>query len=523
MINNINKNDNLNENTPLIESHQTKVWIPQRYILAVMGFLGVANAYIMRACLSIAITQMVRHDDTESNVMHDPEACPVSPGSQIHKNKTGSSEQTTAEFDWDEETQGIILSAFYFGYIITHIPGGLLAQKFGGKHTLGLGIFSTALFTILTPWVAHQGVYPLVALRFFMGFGEGTTFPALSTLLAQWAPPFERSKMAALVFAGVQIGTVIASALSGIIMQYVPGGWPNVFYFYGAAGLVWFLIWCILCYNDPSSHPFISEEEKVYLQTTIGQLEQNKGLSTPWKSILTSGPVWGLIIAEIGHDWGLYTMVTDLPKYMSDVMHFNIAENGLLSSLPYLVMWFISLSSGVIADWVLKHDFCSITTLRKILATVGGVGPAVGVILASYAGCNRSLVATLFAVGMGLMGFFYASLRVNSLDLSPNFSGTIMALVNGLGSLSGMATPYLIGVLTPNRTLKEWRVVFWIMSLFLIITNFAFLLFGSGEKQPWDEPKPKPDSDLEFAVNSDLNRINFDTVSSKDSIKDRTK
>lgn len=47
---------------------------------------------------------------------------------------------------------------------------------------------------------------------------------------------------------------------------------------------------------------------------------------TPWGKLLTSWPVWALIIAETGHDWGLYTMVTDLPKYMSDVMHFDIAQ-----------------------------------------------------------------------------------------------------------------------------------------------------------------------------------------------------
>lgn len=46
----------------------------------------------------------------------------------------------------------------------------------------------------------------------------------------------------------------------------------------------------------------------------------------PWKEILTSAPVWALIIGEIGHDWGLYTMVTDLPKYMGDIMKFNPAQ-----------------------------------------------------------------------------------------------------------------------------------------------------------------------------------------------------
>jgi MFS transporter, ACS family, solute carrier family 17 (sodium-dependent inorganic phosphate cotransporter), other len=83
--------------------------------------------------------------------------------------------------------------------------------------------------------------------------------------------------------------------------------------------------------------------------------------------------VWSLIIAQIGHDWGFVTLVTDLPLYMNDVLHFSIGEvqylffsinysylanpnykqNGLYSSLPYLVMWIVSISSGYFADWIL--------------------------------------------------------------------------------------------------------------------------------------------------------------------------
>ncbi|XP_073975331.1 sialin-like isoform X2 [Rhodnius prolixus] len=391
------------------------------------------------------------------------------------------------KYEWDEQTQGIILSAFYYGYIFTHIPGGLLAQKFGGKHTMGFGILSTALFTLLTPLVAEWGAIPVSVLRFCMGLGEGTTFPALSTLLSQWAPPLERTKLAALVFAGVQIGTVVANVLSGILLEYY--SWPTVFYVFGVVGALWFIVWCLTCYNDPSSHPYITDEERIYLATTIGATARNKDLvSTPWKEIFTSRPLWALTIAEIGHDFGLFMMVSDLPKYMSDVMHFKIAENGVLSALPYLVMWIVSIFLGYLADLILSKNLMHITRLRISLATLGAVGPAIGVILASYAGCNKSAVATLFTVGMGLMGFTYASLRVNSLDLSPNYSGTIMAIVNGLGSVSGMVAPVLVGGLTPNRTLMEWRLVFWVMAVVLVGSNFFFVFWGSGEIQSWNEP-----------------------------------
>lgn len=56
-----------------------------------------------------------------------------------------------AIFDWNEEIQGFILSAFYHGYATTQILGGFLIQKFGAKWVLGIGILSTALFTATVP------------------------------------------------------------------------------------------------------------------------------------------------------------------------------------------------------------------------------------------------------------------------------------------------------------------------------------------------------------------------------------
>jgi MFS transporter, ACS family, solute carrier family 17 (sodium-dependent inorganic phosphate cotransporter), other len=76
-------------------------------------------------------------------------------------------------FDWSEATQGIILSSFYYGYIVTHLPGGMLAERFGGKYSLGFGVLSTAVFTLLTPWTVNiGGATGLIVLRIFEGLGE---------------------------------------------------------------------------------------------------------------------------------------------------------------------------------------------------------------------------------------------------------------------------------------------------------------------------------------------------------------
>ncbi|KAK5640839.1 hypothetical protein RI129_009386 [Pyrocoelia pectoralis] len=457
------------------------ILIPHRYIVAIMGFLAILNAYTMRTTLSIAITEMVIPRNSTGS---GDQSCQVEDDSGH-----GSIIQDPHDlYDWDEETQGLILSSFYWGYIITHIPGGVLAEKFGGKYSLGIGILSTAFFTLITPVITRLvgGDWRLLCvLRVCVGLGEGTTFPAINALLAKWVPLSERSRLGSLTFAGSLLGTVLGTSVSGVLIKHTQD-WASVFYLFGGLGVAWFVIWTLLCYSDPESHPFISDNEKNFLRKELESVSSdNKQI--PWREILTSVPLWALVAAQIGHDWGFFAMVTDLPKYMKDVLKFRIDENGLWSSLPYIVMWIVSIMSGWLCDWLIKKGYMNITFARKFFTTVASMGPAVFIVAASYTGCDRYFAVALFTIAMGLMGTFYCGMKVNALDLSPNFAGTLMALVNGIGAVSGVITPYLIGALTTEHTLKQWQLVFWITLGVFAVTNIIYVAFASGETQWWND------------------------------------
>lgn len=104
----------------------------------------------------------------------------------------------------------------------------------------------------------------------------------------------------------------------------------------------------------------------------MGSLERNTNLPpTPWLAIMTNAPMIALICAQIGHDWGFYIMVTDLPKYMDNVLKFSIKANGLYSSLPYLAMWIVSLSSGYLSDVLINRGVLGITMSRKFFTCLG--------------------------------------------------------------------------------------------------------------------------------------------------------
>jgi len=75
------------------------------------------------------------------------------------------------EFEWSKVLQGNILSAFYVGYILTQIPGGWLANKFGGKHVMGTGLLIGIVCTMVTPMAARIHPYLLIFVRIVMGIG----------------------------------------------------------------------------------------------------------------------------------------------------------------------------------------------------------------------------------------------------------------------------------------------------------------------------------------------------------------
>ncbi|XP_057660211.1 sialin-like isoform X2 [Diorhabda carinulata] len=456
-----------------------------------MGFLAVVNAYSLRVSLNIAITEMVVPGTSS---YYDEDSCPSENANKTHNSVTN----TAILYDWDETTKGLILSSFFWGYVLTHIPGGVLAEKFGGKYSLGLGILSTAVFTLITPWViiSTNGNWKvLVALRVIMGLGEGTTYPALNALLAKWVPLHERAKIGTLVYAGSQIGTIVSNSISGALINATKN-WASVFYVFGAAGVLWFIIWQLICYSEPEGHPFISDEEKAYLKKSLENVSEEKR-QIPWREILTSAPLWALVAAQIGHDWGFFTMVTDLPTYMSDVLKFNVKENGIWTSLPYAVMWLVSMGSGWLCDWLVSSGCLGITFARKLFTTIASLGPAIFIMIASYSGCDRYLTVAMFTIAMGFMGPFYCGMKVNALDLAPNYAGTLMAIVNGIGAITGIIAPYLAGALTEDHTLKQWRTVFWITFAIFNVTNIIYCLFGSAEEQRWNDPSQLKEQKLD--------------------------
>lgn len=51
-------------------------------------------------------------------------------------------------------------------------------------------------------------------------------------------------------------------------------------------------------------------------------------------------PFWAILLAHMGHNYGYETLMTELPTYMKQVLHFNLKDVSMIA-LVFLGRMFI--------------------------------------------------------------------------------------------------------------------------------------------------------------------------------------
>ncbi|KAK5783511.1 ascorbate transporter, chloroplastic-like [Gossypium arboreum] len=377
------------------------------------------------------------------------------------------------EFNWNSATVGLIQSSFFWGYLLTQILGGIWADKIGGKLVLGFGVVWWSVATILTPIAAKIGLPFLLIMRAFMGIGEGVAMPAMNNLLSKWIPVSERSRSLALVYSGMYLGSVTGLAFSPILIHKF--GWPSVFYSFGSLGSIWFALWLRKAYSSPEEDPELRKEEKKLIMG--GSLSKEPVKVIPWRLILSKAPVWALIISHFCHNWGTFILLTWMPTYYNQVLKFNLTESGLLCVLPWLTMAAFANIGGWIADTLVSRGL-SITAVRKIMQSIGFLGPAFFLTQLSYVR-TPAMAVLCMACSQGSDAFSQSGLYSNHQDIGPRYAGVLLGLSNTAGVLAGVFGTAATGYILQRGS---WDDVFKVSVALYIIGTLVWNLFSTGEK-----------------------------------------
>ena len=87
----------------------------------------------------------------------------------------------------------------------------------------------------------------------------------------------------------------------------------------------------------------------------------------PWMSLLKSTPLWALLVGHTTFNWGFYVLFTCLPKYLKEVLGFDMKHNAVFSALPYLIMWISINFATQIGDHLISTGKCTKVAVRKTM------------------------------------------------------------------------------------------------------------------------------------------------------------
>jgi ACS family sodium-dependent inorganic phosphate cotransporter-like MFS transporter 6/7/8 len=404
-------------------------------------------------------------------------------------------------FDWTPETIGFVDASFFWGYIVTQIPGGFLAAKVSPTKLFGAAIACSSCLNMLIPTATEISPICVICVRVLQGLVEGVTYPSCHGIWRWWAPPLERSRLATLAFCGSYGGAVLGMPISGFLADQI--GWYAPFYFYGCAGVIWYMFWLWLAFEKPSKHPAITPREQMYIEQSINAGNANVStknptiMTTPWKKVFTSMPVWAIIVANFARSWTFYLLLITQPKYFKEVFGMGLTEGSTLAALPHLVMTIIVPFGGMLADWLRRKEYLSTTNVRKVFNCGGFGGEAIFLLVVGYTR-NKAIAVVSLVIAVGCSGFAISGFNVNHLDIAPRYASILMGISNGVGTLSGMACPITTEQITKDHSTtelieNEWGHVFLIASSIHFVGVIFYAIFASGEQQDWAVDKVEDD------------------------------
>ncbi|XP_017040914.1 putative inorganic phosphate cotransporter [Drosophila ficusphila] len=459
-----------------------------RHVQCILCFFCLALCYAWRANLSVAIVAMT--DNSTKPIQNNTDLSGEDPGLDLFGSQS--------VYNFTKKQGSWMLSSFFIGYVVTQVPGGYIAQKYGAKSILMYGLTIAAVLTMISPLSLQLGGwFALCCVRFAMGLSQGAVHPATHALLAKWSPAEERGLLGTLCYSGAQFGTVVMLATAGFIADSFLG-WPSIFYLGGACGFLWVLCWFIFAASTPEEHRMISPEELKFItdSRSDGKIQSAEKLApTPWKAIFSSASFMSLLVVHCTHMFGYWLLLTQMPTYMKNIYKVDIKQSALVSSLPYMAMLLMSFFFVWLSKVLQRKEGMSLTFNRKIFNSIGHWIPMFSLIALGYVPQdNAPLAVTLLTLTVGISAATYLGFQVNHIDLSPNYAGTLMGLTNGAANVLSAMAPLFVGwMIEDDKNVDEWRTVFLLAAAFYFVGNLLFVIFGRTDVQWWDSPRDNKD------------------------------
>jgi ACS family hexuronate transporter-like MFS transporter len=345
------------------------------------------------------------------------------------------------------EQYGFIISAFSIAYMIGNPVWGRILDR------IGLRVGMTAAVSLWTLASASHafaaGFRTFAAARTILGFGEGATFPGGLRTVMQTLPPEHRTRGTAVAYSGGSFGALITPIIVTPIAAL--WGWRGAFWFTGAVGGLWLLIWAAL-----ARRPDLAQQApEVTRSITVAP---PSGAEPKWND----PRVWAYIAAYAQGAFPIGFVLYDTSLYLDAALHKSQIQIGAVLWIPPLGWEVGYFFWGWVTDRFTRAG-ASLTAMRREFFLLMWLSlPLAAVPLVDS---FPLVMAMLFFAMFIAAGIAIGSVAYATSSFSASHSGLIAGL--GAGSWSAVVALVLPGV---GRLfdLHRYNTAFLIAALFPI-------------------------------------------------------
>jgi len=353
------------------------------------------------------------------------------------------------EFQISTATLGWILSAFPVGYALFQVPGGWAADRYGPRKVLTLAMLWYSLFLAVmavmpqlpSRWVGLA--WSFATIRFLVGAGEAFTLPNSAKVVGSWMSTGKLGLGISFTTFGIGAGGALTAIFIAWTMHH--WGWRTSFWLCGVIGTLVALGWGLCVTNRPEEHPSVNAAELALLRprVEVAYWRPTRNLGTgrpPWRNIFSSGSVWCLLLSYGCRAYTMWFFDTWFFIYLVRERGLTIVRGGLWTATPYLAILLLSPLGGVVSDLAVSKF-----GRRRGRQSAVWLGMACSATLL-WTGChttNNTIAILLVAGAAGFNMFAAVNWWATCIDLTPNFSGSLSALMNMCGALLGWVAPVL--------------------------------------------------------------------------------
>ncbi|CAI0424377.1 unnamed protein product [Linum tenue] len=186
--------------------------------------------------------------------------------------------------------------------------------------------------------------------------------------------------------------------------------------------------------------------------------------------LLSKLPSWAIILANVTNNWGYFVLLSWMPVYFKTVFNVNLQQAAWFSAVPWGTMAFSGYLAGAASDRLIKVGY-SVTLVRKIMQSIGFIGPGLALLCLNYA--NTPTTASVFiTAALSLSSFSQAGFLLNIQDIAPGCAGFLHGMCNSAGTLAAIVS-----------TIGTGYFVQWLGSFQAFLTSFAVAvhLLGDGD------------------------------------------